>query len=212
MILEINCILKIVTMGNDRYNWFYYGASQVVLVIKNLPAEAGDKKDPVQTLSWEVPLEKGMITCSSILVWRIPWIEALSRLQSMGFQSRIWSATPQTSLSFTISQSLLKFMSFKTVMLYNHLILCRPLLLLLSSASGYFPMNWLFASSSQSIGASASVLLITIQGWFPLGSIGLISLKSKGLSRVFASTTIESISSLTLSLLYGPTLTSIHDS
>ena len=46
VILEINCILKIVTMGNDRYNWFYYGASQVVLVVKNLLAEAGDKKDP----------------------------------------------------------------------------------------------------------------------------------------------------------------------
>ena len=71
-----------------------------------------------------------MITCSGILVWRIPWIETLSRLQSMGFQSRIWSATPQASLSFTISWSLLRFMSIKTVMLSNHLILCHHLLLL----------------------------------------------------------------------------------
>ena len=43
-------------------------------------------------------------------------------------------------------------------------------------ASGSFPMSWLFASGGQSIGASASVLPMNIQGWFPLGLIGLISL------------------------------------
>ena len=52
-------------------------------------------------------------------------------------------------------------------------------------------MNWLFASDGQSIGASASVLPMNIQGWFPLGLIGLISLQSTGLSRVFSSTTIQ---------------------
>ena len=59
-------------------------------------------------------------------------------------------------------------------------------------ASGYFPMSWLFESAGQSIGASASVslLLMNIQGWFPLGLTGLISLLSKGLSRVFSSTTL----------------------
>ena len=53
-------------------------------------------------------------------------------------------------------------------------------------------MSRLFASGSQRIGAStlASVLPVNIQGWFPLGLIGLISLLSKGLSRVFSSTTI----------------------
>ena len=53
-------------------------------------------------------------------------------------------------------------------------------------ASGSFPMSHLFASSHQSIGASASasVLPMNIQGWFPLGLTGLISLQSKGLSRV----------------------------
>ena len=51
-------------------------------------------------------------------------------------------------------------------------------------ASGSFPMSCLFASGGQSIGASASVL--PIQGWFPLRLIGLISLLSKGLSRVFS--------------------------
>ena len=58
--------------------------------------------------------------------------------------------------------------------------------------SGSFPISQLFASSGQSIGASASasVLPMNIQGWFPLGLTDLISLQSKGLSRVFSSTTI----------------------
>ena len=59
-------------------------------------------------------------------------------------------------------------------------------------ASGSFPINQLFTSGGQSIGASAlaSVLPMNIQGWFPVGLTGLISLLSKGLSRVFSSTTI----------------------
>ena len=59
-------------------------------------------------------------------------------------------------------------------------------------ASGYFPVSWFFASSGQNIGASvsASVLPMSIQSWFPLGFIGLISLLFKGLSRVFSCTTI----------------------
>ena len=57
-------------------------------------------------------------------------------------------------------------------------------------ASGSFLMSWIFASGGQSIGASASVLSMNIQGWFPLGLTGLISLLSKGLSRVFSSTTV----------------------
>ena len=69
-----------------------------------------------------------------------------------------------------------------------------PLLLLPSifPSMRVFSMSWLFASGGQSIGvsASASVLPMSIQGWFPLGLTGLISLLSKGLSRVFSSTTI----------------------
>ena len=57
------------------------------------------------------------------------------------------------------------------------------------SASGSFPISWLFTSNDQSIGASASVLPMNIQGWFPLGLTALISLLSKRLSRVFSSTT-----------------------
>ena len=53
-------------------------------------------------------------------------------------------------------------------------------------ASGSFPMSWLFSSGGQSIGASASFLSINTQDWFPLGLTGLISLQSKGLSKVFS--------------------------
>ena len=61
------------------------------------------------------------------------------------------------------------------------------------SASGSFPVSWLFESCGQSIGtsSSASVLPMNIQGWFPLGLTGFISLQSKGLSRVFSSTTVQ---------------------
>ena len=60
-------------------------------------------------------------------------------------------------------------------------------------ASGSFPMSQFFASSGQSIGASASasVLPMNIQDWFPLGWTGLITLQSKGLSRVFSNTTVQ---------------------
>ena len=78
-------------------------------------------------------------------------------------------------------------------------------------ASGSFPMSQLFTSSSQSTGALASVLPVNIQGWFPLGLTGLISLLSKGLSRFSPAPQFKSISSSVLSLLYGPTLITLHD-
>ena len=61
-------------------------ASKVVLVVKNLPANAGDVRDTSLIPGWEDPLEKGMATHSSILAWRIPWTEEPGRLQSMGSQ------------------------------------------------------------------------------------------------------------------------------
>ena len=81
------------------------------------------------------------------------------------------------------------------VMLSNHLIpCCGPYFRLQSfPASGSFPMSWLSASCGQNFraSASASVLPVNSQGWFPLGWTGLISLQSKGLSRVFSSTTVQ---------------------
>ena len=112
----------------------------------------------------------------------------ISSVQSFG---RVWLfATPwtsvcQASLSITNSWSLLKLMSIVSVMPSNHLILCHPFSSCLQSfsASGSFPISWLFASGGQSIGvsASASVLPVNIQDWFPLGWTGWISLQSKGL-------------------------------
>ena len=78
-------------------------------------------------------------------------------------------------------------------------------------ASGSFLMSWLFTSGGQSIGASASVLPMNIQSWFPLGLTGLISLQSKGLSSLSPAPQFKSINSLVLCLLYGPTLTSVYD-
>ena len=88
----------------------------------------------------------------------------------------------QTSLSFTVPQSLLKLVSIESVMPSNHLILCHPFSPCLQpfSSSGFFPKSLFFTSGGQSIGAS--VLLINIQDWFPLGLTGLISLLSKELS------------------------------
>ena len=84
-----------------------------------------------------------------------------------------WTAARQASPSFTVSWSLLKLMSTESVMPSNHFILCRPLLLLSSSfpASGSFPMSRLFASDSQSIGASASVLPLNIRLDYPPDSL-----------------------------------------
>ena len=95
-----------------------------------------------------------------------------------------WTAACQAILSFPISWRLLKFC--------NYLILCHPF----SSCLQFFPasrslsMSQLFASGDQTIGYS-SVLPMNILGWFPLGLTGLISWLSKGLSRVFYSTTFQ---------------------
>ena len=70
-------------------------------------------------------------------------------------------------------------------------------------------MNQLFASGDPNTGASAlaSVLPMNIQDWFPLGLTGLISLQSKGLSRIYSNTTIQSINSLEILLLHPYTTT-----
>ena len=103
----------------------------------------------------------------------------------------IWIATHQSPLS-SVSWSLLKLISFELVMLSNHLILCYPLLL-----PSNFPSIRVFSNElsisirCQSIGASASVLPMNIQDWFPLGLTDLIRLQSKRLSRVFSNTTVQ---------------------
>ena len=80
-------------------------------------------------------------------------------------------------------------------------------------ASQSFPNSQFFASGGQSIGVSASALVLpmNIQDWFPLGWTSWISLQSKGLSRSSPPPQFKSINSSALSFLYSPTLTSIHD-
>ena len=108
-----------------------------------------------------------------------------------------WTAACQASLSITNSQSLLRIMFTEAVIPSNCLILCCPFLLL----PPIFPSIRVFsvesASPGQSIGvsASASVLPMNIQDWFPLGLTGLI-LQSKGFSRDFSNTTVSKASIL----------------
>ena len=141
-------------------------------------------------------------------------VQLLSRVQLFATP---WTAACQASLSITNSQSLLKFMTIESVMPSNYLIFCHPLLLPSIFLSIRVFSNVFFASGSQSIGpsASASVLPINIQDWFPLGLTGLILL-SKGLSRIFSNTTVQKhqFFSAQLSLWkksFFSTLTSTHD-
>ena len=107
-----------------------------------------------------------------------------------------WTAARQTSLSFTISRSLFKLMAIELVMLSNQFILNHPLLLPPSIFPSFrvfsresvlrirWPMYWSFSFSISCSNES-------IQDWFPLGWTGLISLQSKGLSKIFSNTTIQ---------------------
>ena len=103
-----------------------------------------------------------------------------------------WTASCQASLSFTISQRLLKLMSIELMMPSNHPIPYHPLLLLPSifPSIRVFLMSRLFSSNDQNIGASALILQMNIKGGFPLELTGLISMLSKGLSRLFFSTIV----------------------
>ena len=120
---------------------------------------------------------------------------SLSRVQLF---VTLWIAVCQASLSITNTWSLLKLMSITSARPSHHLILCRPLLLPPSIFPSirfffFFQMSKFFTLGGQSIGdsASASVLPMNIQNWFPLGWTGWISLQSKGLSRVFSNTTVQ---------------------
>ena len=129
------------------------------------------------------------ILCYTYIV--IVVVQSLSHVQLF---TTPWTAARQASLSFTVSQSLLKLMSIESVMPSNHPSSVIPFSCPQSfPTSGCFPASQLFASGGQRTGVStsASVLTANIQGWLPLGLAGLITLLSKGLSRVFSSTTIQ---------------------
>ena len=104
-----------------------------------------------------------------------------------------WTAARQASLSITTSRAcsnscLLSQWYHPTI---SSSVIPFSSCLQSFPASGSFWMSWPFASDGQSIGTSTSVLPMNIRSWFPLGWTGLISLQSKGLSRVFSSTTVQ---------------------
>ena len=105
-----------------------------------------------------------------------------------------WTAACQASLSFTMSQSLLKLMSIESMMPSNHLILYHSLLLppsIFSSIRVFSNKSALHIRWSKYWSFSFSISPeMNIQGWFPLGLPSLISLQCKGLSRVFSNTTV----------------------
>ena len=125
-------------------------------------------------------------------------VQSLSHVQLFGTP---WTAACQASLSITNSPSLLKLMSIESyhpttsasVVPFSSYLQSFP-------ATGSFLRSQFFTSGGQSIGvsASASVLPITIQDWFPLGSTGWISLQSKGFSRAFSITLLQHYSSKAL--------------
>ena len=155
------------------------------------------------------PGHKGLVFSSSIHIWerskggrwegekKVDQILLFLMLLSWFSHSvvpdsvTLWIAACQALLSFTVSNSC-------TLSWWHHPIISIIPVTPFSScpqsfpASGSFPMSWLFIWGGQSIGASAlaSVLPMNIQGWFPLGLTGFISLQSKGLLRVFSSTTV----------------------
>ena len=111
-----------------------------------------------------------------------------------------------------ISLDFAKFMSTEWMLPSNHLIHSHSLLPSIFPSFGVFSNESTFTSGGQSIGASASVLPINIQGWFALRLTGLISMLSKGLYRVCSGTTTRKHQFIWCSAFFiDPTLTSIYD-
>ena len=130
------------------------------------------------------------------------WFSPVQSLSHVQLFVTPWAAACQASLSIINTQILLKLMSIELVMPPNHVILCRPLLLLPSIFPSIrsFQMSQLLTSGVQNIGASASAsaLLMNSQDWFPLWRTGWISLQSKELSSIFSNTTVQKCPQLSL--------------
>ena len=144
-------------------------------------SKAEDESHALSVISWHLWISKFEFLWNTISLHKFPFssVQLLSRVWLFATP---WTAALQASLSITNSQSLLKLMSFESVMPSNHPIFCCPLLL----PHSMFPSirvlskSQFFASGGLNIGvsASASVLLMNIQDWFPLGWTGWISLQS----------------------------------
>ena len=147
---------------------------------------------PVGYIAYVWLLLSGHVNCG-LFVFTDALTVAVQSLSCVRLFVTPWTAACQASLAFTVSWSLLKLTSIELVMPSNHLILSCPLLLpsifpsikVFSNESALrirWPKYWSFSLKA--------VHPMNIQGWFLLGLTGLIFLQSKGLSRVFSSTTI----------------------
>ena len=144
--------------------------------------------------------------------WKILFV-VVQLLSCVWLFATLWTAARQASVSFTISWSLLKLMSIESVMSSNHLILCRPRLLLpsifpsiriFSNESALhirWPKYWSFSISPSN---EYSGLISFRTDWIDILAV-------QGLSRVFSTPQFKSFNSSVLSPPYSPTLTSIHD-
>ena len=144
----------------------------------------------------------------------------LPRLVVVQSLSCVWLCNPMDcSMSdFPVLHQLLELAQTHVYCRWCHATISSSIIpfsscLLSFPASGSFLMSRLFTSGGQSIGASASasILSMNIQDWFPLRLTGFISLQSKGLPGVFYNTTVQKHQFFGLDILYGPTLTSIRD-
>ena len=128
-------------------------------------------------------------------IWSSDQIRSDQSLSRVQLFATPWIAARQASLSITKFWSSLRLTSIGSVMPSSHLILCHPLLLLppIPPSIRVFPVSQLFAWGGQSTGVSAlaSFLPKKSQGWSPSEWTGWISLQSRGLSRVFSSTTVQ---------------------
>ena len=158
---------------------------------------------------WHTPFpiwNQSVVPCPVLTVASWPAYRFLKRRRSGGLERQrstellfnsLWPCGLQHTrlpcvCCIATSQSLLKLMSIESVADISSSVTPFFFCPQSFSASGSFPMSQLFASGGQSVAVSAStsVLPMSIQHWFSFGLTGFISLQSKGLSRVFSSTTI----------------------
>ena len=199
--------------------------------IKNLPAM---QETQVRSLSWEDPLEKGngcplqyscLLFCplQKSLMGYSPWghkeshswatntfISSVQSLSHVQLFVTPWTAAHQASLSIANSNSCpLSWWCHPTI---SSSVVPFSSSLQSFPTSGSFPMSQFFTSGGQSVGASASasVLPVNIQDWFPLGLTGLIFCRQRD-SQESSPTQFKTINSSAFSFLYSPTLTSIYD-
>ena len=156
-----------------------------------------------------------MHLCVSTLVQGLVQFSSVQSLSRVWLFMTPWTTAHQASLSITNSRSLPKLVSIELGMPSNHLILCRPFLLLPPSlpASGSFPMSQHFPSGGQSTGVSAlaSFLPKKSQGWSPSKWTSWIPCSPRDSQESSPTPQFKSINYSVLSLLHSPTLISIHE-